>query len=192
MPLGKKVSAGMRARIVAALRAEPAKPYRVIGEEFGLSEWFVCQLAIANGLQRPRGGVRKPKHAVTGVGQVAPEGIQELAPQPRVWDCHAGKSYPADAVYVGCRVRNRKGGVIREGSIFGNGTNPLVSHHGSLNTESEFRAYTVEKLQDPAFRQQARQLKGRDLLCWCAQEGKRRAEFCHARVWLELINQEAL
>jgi Domain of unknown function (DUF4326) len=175
MPLGKKASEGMRAGIVAAIKAEPTKPYRVIGEEFGLSEWFVCQLAIANGLQRPRGGVRK-----------------ELTRQPRVWDCHAGKSYPADAVYVGCRVRNRKGGVIREGSIFGNGTNPLVSHHGSLNTESEFRAYAVEKLQDPAFRQQARQLKGRDLLCWCAQEGKRRAEFCHARVWLELINQEAL
>jgi hypothetical protein len=48
----------MRARIVAALKAEPEKPYRVIGEEFGLSEWFVCQLASANGLQRPRGGVR--------------------------------------------------------------------------------------------------------------------------------------
>ena len=56
---GKKVSKGMRAGIVAAIKAEPEKPYRVIGDEFGLSEWFVCQLAIANGLQRPRGGVRK-------------------------------------------------------------------------------------------------------------------------------------
>ncbi len=52
----------MRAGVVAAIKAEPAKPYRVIGEEFGLSEWFVCQVAIANGLHRPRGGVRtKPK-----------------------------------------------------------------------------------------------------------------------------------
>jgi len=33
---------------------------------------------------------------------------------PKVWDCHAGKKYPKDAIYVGCRVRNRKGGVIRE------------------------------------------------------------------------------
>jgi hypothetical protein len=175
MPPGKRVTAGMRARIVAALKAEPAKPYRVIGEEFGLSEWFVCQLALANGLQRPRGGVRK-----------------ERTPEPRIWDCHAGKRYPADAAYAGCRVRNRKGGVIREGSIFGNGTDPLVSHKGALHSESEFRAYAVEKLKDPLFRAEAEKLRGRDLLCWCVQEGKRRAEFCHARVWLELINQEAL
>jgi hypothetical protein len=34
--------------------------------------------------------------------------IQKQDPQqPRVWDCHAGKKYPADAVYVGCRVRDR-------------------------------------------------------------------------------------
>jgi Domain of unknown function (DUF4326) len=112
--------------------------------------------------------------------------------EPRVWDCHAGKRYPVDAVYVGCRVRNRKGGVIREGSIFGNDTNPLVSHHGSINRESAFRTYAVEKLEDPIFRAEAEKLRGRDLLCWCVQEGKRRAEFCHARVWLELINQEAL
>ena len=56
--------------------------------------------------------------------------------QPRVWDCHAGRNYPADAVYVGCRVRNRKGEVLREGTIFGNGSNPLESHKGALNSES--------------------------------------------------------
>lgn len=114
--------------------------------------------------------------------------IEERTREPRVWDCHAGNNYPADAVYVGCRVRNRKGGVIREGSIFGNGTNPLVSHHGSLNNESEFRAYAIEKLKDPAFRADAEKLRGRDLLCWCVQEGKKRAESCHARVWMKLIN----
>ena len=63
---GTRVSAGMRAGVVAAIKVEPTKPYRVIGEEFGLSEWYVCQLAIANGLRRPRGGLRmkseiKPK-----------------------------------------------------------------------------------------------------------------------------------
>jgi len=115
---------------------------------------------------------------------------KELTGQPRVWDCHAGKDYPADAVYVGCRVRNRRGGVVREGSIFGNGTNPLVSHKGALNSESEFRAYAIEKLKDPAFRAEAEKLRGRHLLCWCVQDGPNRAEFCHARVWLALINQE--
>jgi hypothetical protein len=80
--------------------------------------------------------------------------------EPRVWDCHAGKNYPADSIYVGCRVRNRKGGVIREGSIFGNGTNPLVSHKGALQSESAFRAYAIEKLKDPAFRAEAEKLRG--------------------------------
>ena len=112
----------------------------------------------------------------------------EKTRQPRVWDCHAGKDYPADAVYVGCRVTNRRGGVVREGSIFGNGANPLVCHKGALHSESEFRAYAIEKLKDPAFRAEAEKLRERDLLCWCVQEGERRAEFCHARVWLELIN----
>lgn len=106
---------------------------------------------------------------------------KELAREPRVWDCHAGKDYPADAVYVGCRVRNRRGDVIREGSIFGNGTNPLVSHKGTLHTESEFRAYAVEQLKNPAFRSEAEGLRGRDLLCWCVQDGPNRAEFCHAQ-----------
>ena len=55
----KRVSEGMRVGILAAIKAEPNKPYGVIGEEFGLSEWFVCQMAVANGLQRPRGGVRR-------------------------------------------------------------------------------------------------------------------------------------
>lgn len=106
---------------------------------------------------------------------------------PKVWDCHSGKEYPADAIYVGCRVRNRKGGVIREGTIFGNAKNPLVSHHGWLKTEEEFRTYAIKKLEDPTFRKQAEQLRGKHLLCWCVQEGKKRSEFCHARVWLDLI-----
>jgi len=122
------------------------------------------------------------------------------APQhtPRVWDCHVGKKYPKDAVYVGCQVRNRKGGVIREGTIFGNGKNPLVSHRPwAVGKKSDppsknataFRAYAERKMLDLAFRQQAEQLRGRHLLCWCAQKGKKRAKFCHARVWLELINR---
>jgi alkylated DNA repair dioxygenase AlkB len=113
--------------------------------------------------------------------------------QPRVWDCHAGKKYPADAVYVGCRTTHPfKGYVIREGTIFGNGANPLVSREGAFGGESEFRAYAIEKLEDEAFRAEAEKLRGKDLLCWCVQEGNRRAAFCHARVWLELINDGEL
>ena len=115
---------------------------------------------------------------------LSPNGVRA----PKVWDCHAGKKYPADAIYVGCRVPDRRGGVIREGTIFGNGTNPLRSHHGWLKTEAEFRRYAEAKLLDPEFRQQALKLRGRDLLCWCVQDGPKRAEFCHARVWLELMN----
>jgi len=117
--------------------------------------------------------------------------VEDRRRQPQVWDCHAGRKYPADAVYVGCRTTHPfKGYVIREGTIFGNGADPLESHHGSLNSESEFRAYAAERLRDPLFRADAEKLRGRDLLCWCAQDGLNRAEFCHARVWLELINRE--
>jgi alkylated DNA repair dioxygenase AlkB len=110
-----------------------------------------------------------------------------LVHTPRVWDCHAGKDYPKDAVYVGCRV-SRGSRLIREGTIFGNGTDPLVSHDGWLKTEESFRRYAEQKMLDPAFRQQAAQLRGKHLLCWCVQDGPERAKFCHARVWLELIN----
>ncbi len=109
--------------------------------------------------------------------------------QPRVWDCHAGKRYPADAVYVGCKtVHPFTGRVIREGTIFGNGANPLASHKGGFHTESDFRTYALERLENPVFMAEAEKLRGKDLLCWCAQDGKNRADFCHARVWLELLN----
>jgi alkylated DNA repair dioxygenase AlkB len=115
--------------------------------------------------------------------------MEKVTCRPRVWDCHAGNNYPANAVYVGCRVTHPfKGYVIREGTIFGNGTNPLVSHKGAVHSEGEFRALAIEKLKDSAFRTEADKLRGKDLLCWCVQEGKQRAEFCHARVWLELMN----
>lgn len=43
---------------------------------------------------------------------------------------------------------------------------------------------------NPAFRAQAiKELRGKHLLCWCIQEGPERAPFCHARVWLELVNK---
>src|SRR5579863_4952008 len=106
--------------------------------------------------------------------------VEIIGRRSQVWDCHAGKKYPADAVYVGCRTTHPfKGHVIREGTIFGNGRSPLISHEGALHSEREFRAYAIEKLEDPAFRAEAEKLRGKDLLCWCVQSGKRRAEFCH-------------
>jgi len=107
---------------------------------------------------------------------------------PKVWDCHAGKTYPHDAVYVGCRV-SRGGRLIREGTIFGNGTDPLVSHSGWLKTEEKFRRYAEQKMLDPAFRQKVEELRAKNLLCWCIQDGPNRSKFCHARVWLDLANR---
>jgi hypothetical protein len=136
----------------------------------------------------PSGGMSTTTALTTNDVPLTPA-LMKLTRPPQVWDCHAGKDYPADAAYVGCRtIHPFKRHVIREGTIFGNGAEPLASHEGSLHSEVEFRAYAVEKLLDPSFLAEAETLRGRDLLCWCVQNGERRAEFCHARVWLELIN----
>jgi site-specific DNA-methyltransferase (adenine-specific) len=95
--------------------------------------------------------------------------------QPQIWDCHAGKKYPADAIYVGREVTDRRGKLIRAASPFGN---PYLS-------PEEFRAYAEEKMKDAAFAAQVMALKGKDLLCWCRPH---EADRCHARVWLELAN----
>lgn len=95
--------------------------------------------------------------------------------QPQIWDCHAGKKYPADAIYVGREVTDRKGKLIRAASPFGN---PYLS-------PDEFRAYAEEKMKDAAFAAKVMALKGKDLLCWCRPH---EADRCHARVWLELAN----
>jgi len=121
-----------------------------------------------------------------------------LVDQPQVWNCHAGEHYPPDAVYVGCCTR--RGRVIREGTIFGNGAKPLISHKGAIlpkddssadakRAEDEFRRYAEQKMLDPEFRKSVEGLRGKHLLCWCVQNGPKRAKFCHARVWLELANK---
>ncbi|MFZ0736959.1 MAG: alpha-ketoglutarate-dependent dioxygenase AlkB [Candidatus Acidiferrales bacterium] len=108
--------------------------------------------------------------------------------KPQVWDCHAGKQHPPEppAVYVGCTTRARNGKVIRQGTIFGNATNPLKSHHGWLKTAAEFRAYAIKKMEDPAFAAQVAALQGKHLLCWC----KPGNPDCHAKVWLSLANPD--
>jgi len=110
---------------------------------------------------------------------------------PRVFCCKAGHKPPADAVYVGCRTIR---GQAREGSIFGNALDPLKVRNKKSNpwratTEEAFRAYALDRLKDPSFRQQVEALRGKHLLCWCLQDGPKRAKFCHARVWLDLINR---
>ena len=114
--------------------------------------------------------------------------------KPRVYCCRAGMAYPPDAVYVGCKTLSQP---PREGTPFGNAKNPLVppshpdSHHNSpiADSEKDFRAYAVKKMLDSKFRARAiKALRGKHLLCWCIQDGPNRQQFCHARVWLELVN----
>jgi len=111
--------------------------------------------------------------------------------EPKIYDCHAGCKYPADAIYVGCKVQ-RGGKVIRPGTIYGNGVDPLKGHYPmAAANDGEFREYAIRRMQDPVFRAQAiRELRGKYLLCWCKQDGPNRSEFCHARIWLEFINSQ--
>ena len=113
---------------------------------------------------------------------------------PRVYDCHAGQSYPPDAVYVGCKTV-MYGKTIREGTVFGNAKNPFAdpnhpdSHRRSpiAKAASDFRAYAVHRMaSDETFRRQVESLRGKDLLCWCKPDNPN----CHAKVWLELANEQ--
>jgi alkylated DNA repair dioxygenase AlkB len=110
--------------------------------------------------------------------------------KPKVFSIKDGwGNYPRYAVYVGCRYEAN--GKVREGTPYGNGRNPLAGHAGAIRTEAAFRKYVAERMSDPAFRTQALDdLRGKHLLCWCRQSGPDRAEFCHARVWLEAVNGE--
>ena len=102
---------------------------------------------------------------------------------PRVWDCHAGKFYPADAAYVGREVRDRRTGeIVRAATPFGNYSEPTGD---VLQDGNVFRAYAAKKMLDAGFRAQVLALRGRDLLCWCGPN----AAFCHAKIWLELANE---
>jgi hypothetical protein len=97
---------------------------------------------------------------------------------PRVYDCHAGKKYPADAVYVGREVRDRRtGNIIRPATPFGN---------VKRLTGDAFRSYAAEKMKDAEFRELVESLRGKNLLCWCKPD----EPTCHAKIWLELANAE--
>jgi len=107
--------------------------------------------------------------------------------KPRVWCCRAGSipAGPVDAVYVGCLTERFPG------TVYGNDYEPFKGHKKWIaDNEKDFRKYAKGRMKDTAFRAQAiKDLRGRHLLCWCVQDGPKRQKFCHARVWLELVNK---
>ena len=112
--------------------------------------------------------------------------------KPRVFSLKDGwGKYPRWAKYVGCCFAPN-GKLVREGSPYGNDHAPLEGHRSPIaRNEADFRKYVEERMSDPAFRAQAiTDLRGKHLLCWCRQSGPQREEFCHARVWLEIVNKE--
>jgi alkylated DNA repair dioxygenase AlkB len=144
----------------------------------------------------------KPSNAINpdGTPQVTPS--QPASQPPKVWCCKAGNTYPENAVYVGCKTAKARGN--REGSVFGNAIdpfkvrskkNPWAAGQGiddPKEKEKAFREYAEKKMkEDAGFREQAEGLRGKDLLCWCEQDGPNKEPFCHARVWLKLANRKA-
>lgn len=93
---------------------------------------------------------------------------------PKVWCCKAGHTYPAHAVYVGCKTVR---GQCREGSVFGNAVNPLGVRNEKSNPwvatdDKSFRQYALKKMREEVeFRDWVKWLCGKDLLCWCEQCG---------------------
>jgi len=103
---------------------------------------------------------------------------------PRVFSIKS-RRFPRFGVYVGCKFAHM------EGSVYGNAKDPFKGHYPAIaSNDADFRDYVETKMSDSAFRQKAiADLRGRHLLCWCYQDGPERAEFCHARVWLEAVNR---
>ena len=105
---------------------------------------------------------------------------REAAPQ--IFDCHAGKKYPADAVYVGRLTRSHGGKILRPDTPFGNhNKHAIETPEGRAAWEQD----VAELMKSPEFRAQLEALRGKDLLCWCKQPNPN----CHARTWLELANK---
>jgi hypothetical protein len=104
---------------------------------------------------------------------------------PRVFSIYR-RRYPRFAKYVGCK----KGGF--EGTIYGNDFEPMKGHFRPLAySEDAFRQIVEYKMSLEHFREQAiKDLRGKHLLCWCIQDGPNKAPFCHARVWLDVVNSK--
>ncbi|HSY64606.1 MAG TPA: DUF4326 domain-containing protein [Terriglobales bacterium] len=110
----------------------------------------------------------------------------------RVWSRKKSQGpYPPNAMYVGCRTVDRFTGKERcKGTIYGNDYKPFVGHKNQIaDNDADFRAYAVKRMAtDAGYRQAVEALKGKDLLCWCIQDGPKREPFCHARVLIDLAN----
>ncbi len=123
--------------------------------------------------------------------------VGKILTPPRVWCCRKGHPHPKYAQYVGCGPSKWGGGcqchreVLQKGTIYGNDHDPFHGHNNWIaRNEAGFREYAEKKMLDPAFRAQAiKDLHGKHLLCWCIQDGPERAPFCHARVWLDVVNR---
>lgn len=88
---------------------------------------------------------------------------------PRILNCRTEEPTPG-AVYVGRKRR-----------FLGWG-NPFVIGKDGTRSDviAKFRTYALERLEQDS--QWLNELKGKDLICWCAPEA------CHAEVLLELAN----
>jgi hypothetical protein len=96
---------------------------------------------------------------------------RNLAMMPRVWS-KRDLARPAGAVYIG---RPTKWG------------NPFVLGHDGTRQQvlDKFRAWVFAPEQDALRAEAQRELRGKDLLCWCAPSP------CHGDVWLMIANQDA-
>lgn len=101
---------------------------------------------------------------------------------PRVFSIR--QKHPRFATYVGCKSWNYPG------TPYGNDFEPMKGHYRPLaTTEDAFRMIVEHKMNNDAFREKAiKDLRGKHLLCWCIQDGPNRKPFCHARVWLDVVN----
>ena len=114
--------------------------------------------------------------------QDVPFALSAEVTSPKIYDCHAGKKYPSDTVYVGREVRDRQTGKLSwPATPFGNQNRRKTD---TPEGKAAWLADVAEKMKDPKFRKQVESLRGKDLLCWC-RVGEPN---CHARIWLELAN----
>lgn len=107
--------------------------------------------------------------------------------KPRVFA--VSERHPRWAIYVGCKYGQFPG------TPYGNTLRPFDAdghkNAPAARTELGFRVHAEKLMLEPGFREQAiKDLRGKHLLCWCRQDGPERASFCHARVWLDIVNRE--
>lgn len=90
---------------------------------------------------------------------------------------------------VPLRVYNRRRGLVPKTAIYvGRPTqwgNPFTIGRDGDRAQviAKFRTWVHQPEQESLRTSAKRELRGRDLVCWCAPED------CHAYVWLEIVNE---